>query len=194
MTPDDEDTGAGVDPGPGDDLGARVESWAADQRVGDRSRARRVTRSLRDQAAGDAALGSVLADLGEAGAEVSVSTRSGHQLRGRVTGLGADHLRLATGPSDVLISLTALVTVEPPPSRAHPSGRRWPDGGPSLAAALAELAADEAHVTVTLAGGQTRSGEILRVGFDYLELEVNPGSIVYLRLPAVEEVAARVSG
>ncbi|HET6795454.1 MAG TPA: hypothetical protein VFH45_13475 [Acidimicrobiales bacterium] len=178
-----------------DDLGARVERWAADLRAGERSRARRVARSLRDQAAGDASLASMLADLAEAGAEVSVSTRYGHQLRGRVTALGSDHIRLATATAEVIVSTAAVVTVEPAtPWGRHPSDRPPPAGGPSLAAALEELAVDRARVTITLAGGQTRIGEIVRVGADYLELEVRPGAVAYLRLPAVEEVAARVSG
>ena len=79
----DDPWGAGL-LGPGGDLSARLERWAAEARVDDAARQRTRERWLLQQAEEGGRMAGVLCDLGERGTAVAVRTRAGRQHRGRV--------------------------------------------------------------------------------------------------------------
>lgn len=155
-----------------DELLAAFDHWAASDRVEAAAAARARERWLRQQASEDATLAGSLIELCEAGSPVMLSTASA-RLQGHVVAVGADCcLLVAAGAGPCLVRLDRLSTVVPTPDddRPTPRGARPATLSLSFFDILATLAADRSPVTVTLAGGNRVTGELLGVGADHLQL------------------------
>jgi hypothetical protein len=192
----------------GHDLSARLERWAAEVRVDHAARQRTQERWLRRQAAEEASLAGVLADLAERGEPVVVRTRAGRQHRGVVRAVGADFLALAAGDAaagaaagagagasraaDVLVALAAVASLRTGPGPAPATGDRpaAAGGGLRLADVLAGLAAERDRVVIaSLDGRDAVAGEIRAVGADVAVVRLEGGGgTAYVPLGAVAEV------
>ena len=91
-----------------DDLLAALARWSADAAVSEGVERRRRERWLRQQAAEEATLASVVADLVEREASVVVCLRDGHRRPGRLAGLGRDFVVVAATGETVLVPLGAV--------------------------------------------------------------------------------------
>ncbi len=103
-----------------------LERWLAEGRAGEAARARVRERWLRTQAGEEARLAEVLWDLAERQAAVTVLTRSGDRISGRVAGAGEDFLAVRDRHL-TLVPAGAIAAVTEP--GATPRRRRRPDAG-----------------------------------------------------------------
>jgi len=171
-----------------DELARLLSAWTADHLEAESARSRSRRHWAARMLAEESDLASVLLDLADSGAEVTVRTRGGRCHRGRIIGARRDYLAVQAAPGTVLVRLAAVTTVEPG-GRMMPGGRRDPADG-DLAAALGASAGTGAPVVVRLAGGEEARGEIALVSGDFVALEpwTEERAWLYLPLEAVEEV------
>ena len=195
----DDPWGAGL-LGPGGDLSARLERWAAEARVDDAARQRTRERWLLQQAEEGGRLAGVLCDLGERGTAVAVRTRAGRQHRGRVGAVGDDFVAVdvavdpgPSGPSGaVFVALEAITSVRVMPgSAAAPTGDRAVRTGLRLAEVLAGLAAERERVLIVAADGEDAiAGSLRSVGLDVavVRLDGPDPTTAYVPIAAVAEL------
>jgi hypothetical protein len=182
--------------GPGDDLSARLERWAAEARVDDAARQRTRERWLLQQAEEGGSLAGVLCDLAERGTAVAVRTRAGRQHRGPVRAVGDDFVAVdpgSSGPSGpVFVALSAVSSVRVvPASAAAPTGDRAVRTGLRLSEVLAGLAAERERVLiVALDGEDAIAGSLRSVGLDVVVVRLDgpDPATVYVPITAIAEL------
>jgi hypothetical protein len=181
--------------GPGDDLSARLERWAAEARVDDAARQRTRERWLRQQAEEGGTLAGVLCDLGERGTAVAVRTRAGRQHQGRIRAVGDDFVAVSpdpdrSGPAFVALDAVSSVRVTPGPGSA-PTGDRPVRTGLRLSEVLAGLAAErERALIVALDGEDAVAGSLRSVGRDVVVVRLHgpEPATAYVPIAAVAEL------
>jgi hypothetical protein len=197
----DDPWGAGL-LGPGGDLSARLERWAAEARVDEAARQRTRERWLLQQAEEGGRFTGVLCDLAERGTAVAVRTRAGRQHRGRVLAVGDDFVAVDTGSSGAadgtdgsgaaFVALAAVSSVRVMPGSATaPTGDRAVRTGLRLAEVLAGLAAERERVRiVALDGGDAIAGSLRSVGLDVavVRLDGRDPATAYVPIPAITEL------
>ena len=177
----------------------RLERWAAEARVDDAARTRSRERWLQVQAAEEGSLAGVLVDLLEAGAPVTVHTRSGARHLGTVRAVGADFVALAPGgpggpggrrAEEVVVALAAVTSVRSRPGARPLVGDRPIAAGLRLVDVIARLAAEREQVRIAAVGGDAVTGVVQSVGLDVAVVRGvgDPPSIAYLPLDAIVEV------
>jgi len=173
-----------------DDLGLLV----AEIRAADAVQARARERSLRQQATEEATFHGLLVDLAEARADVTVRTRTGRAVQGRIMILGRDFLgiRVANG-SLTLVALGAVSSVRRRPGShvADTAGARPLPGRLSLAAYLSGLAPERPRIAAVVDGEPAMlSGQLQACGTDVVTLRVDgsPTTTVYVALSSVSEL------
>jgi hypothetical protein len=179
--------------GRGDGLAGRLERWAAEARVDEAARARSRERSLRAQAEEEGSLAGVLADLGEAGAAVTVATGAGGRHRGTVRSVGVDFVALAPGAgpgAEVVVALAAVTAVRTGPGARRVVGDRRVDAGLRLLDVIVGLAAERERLRVVTAGGEAATGVLVSVGRDLAVVRGtgDPPAVAYLPLDAITEI------
>ena len=172
---------------------AELAGWSADHRADDAARSRARERTLRQQAAEEAKLLGLLADLAERRATVAVHTSSGRTHRGDVIGVGTDFVALLPhggGPRLVRLSAVAWVDAgDHPPAPGRPAV-----DAPSLLEVLAALSADSPRVQVAF-GEELIAAELQSVGVDVAVLRRDdPPAVLYVPVDSVSEVALLESG
>jgi hypothetical protein len=179
-------------------LVGRLERWAAEARVDDAARARARERWLRVQAAEEGTFGGVLVDLLEAGAPVTVHTRSGARHVATVRAVGADFVALAPGgpgapggrAEEVLVALAAVTSVRSRPGARPLVGDRPPAAGVHLADVVAGLAAEREQVRIAAVDGDAVTGVVQSVGLDVAVVRGvgDPPAMAYVPLAAIAEI------
>ncbi len=156
----------------GDPL-AGLNRWVAEGSVDAAARARARQKWLERQAAEEATVMGVLADLAERGTALMVSTTSGHRSRGRAVAIGADFVIIREERlGDVVVPVRRLATVRAAPGHDSPTGDRPLGFEVMLADALTELAADRPTV-VAAVGEEELRGELRSAGFDIAAIELD---------------------
>ena len=182
--------------GPGSDLSARLERWAAEARVDDAARQRTRERWLLQQAEEGGRLAGVLCDLAEQGAALAVRTRAGRQHQGRIRAVGDDFVAVDPGApggsAAVFVALGALSSVRVTPgSAAAPTGDRSARTGLRLAEVLAGLAAERERVLIVAHDGEDAvAGSLRSVGLDVavVRLDGPEPTTVYVPISAITEL------
>lgn len=174
---------------------ARLDRWVADARIGEAVLQRARERWLREVVEQEATLVGVLIDLAERRTPVSVQTRDGASHHGLIRVVGADFIGLELrSHADVLVALGAIALVRTAPTIDATVGDRMIGTDLRLADVLAELAADRAHVALTVAhhthAAHTVVGQLRSVGHDVATVhpDAEQRSNVYVALAAVTEV------
>lgn len=187
------------------DLLAELDRWAAGARAGEAGEARVRERWLRRQAADESTMAGLLWLLAGSDATVTLTTRSGRAVRGRVIDVGNDFVGLAGGRGSperfVLVTLGSVVSLtEAPATAPERSGPPGPsDGrglhGVNLADLLAQAGAHRPLLRIRN-GATTVLGELQSVGADVAVMRCDdpPGAPVYVSLGGVEEVSFLGSG
>lgn len=130
---------------------------------------------------------------------VTIETRSGDRLIGRISRVGADVVILVPGSADTALPPTAIRSAHISAIAQTPDGdrsaRRW--AAPTIGTAtltfdlvMADLADRQAHVVVRLVGGTMISGTIRSLGVDVLVLVDATNRVCYLRLEGLSEVSS----
>jgi hypothetical protein len=174
----------------GEDLGARINRWAADARVDEAARARARERWLRQQAEEEGSLAGVLADVAERGAPVAVRVKGGRGHRGEVRAVGADFVALRSAGTDIMVALAAVTSVRMPPGAASTIGDRSITTSLRLVDVMAGLTAERAAVLLVVAGDDAVSGELRSVGQDVVGVRLAgaPAVMAYIPVGAIIEV------
>ena len=174
----------------GDDPLAGLAGWIAEGRVDAAAAERARQRWLERQAAEESTLTGVLIDLAERARPVAVRTMAGHTARGLVVALGADFAVVREDRlGDVVIPLSAVVTVRPGPGDRPAVGDRPTTLEIMLAEALVELAADRPAVLVAVAGEEIR-GELRSAGIDVIALALDTArrDVVNVAIGAIDHL------
>jgi hypothetical protein len=102
---------------------------------------------------------------------IRVATSDGLELRGRLTGTGADWLLLSDGLGGAsFVQLSAIGVLGGLAPGSQPVDARPLTSRLSLRSALRGLAEDRRRCAVHLSGGRTMHGNLTRVGADFAEL------------------------
>jgi hypothetical protein len=154
--------------------------------------AREHRRWLRQAAAEEATFAGTLVDLAEAAAVVVVAVAAaGRRVRGRITGVGADFVALATDQGqDALLPFRAVGSVRAEPGHPAVIGDRGPALALLLAELLPELAAERTPVAITT-DHEVVAGVLAGAGADVLTVRAadsSPACPVYVPLSAVRLV------
>ncbi len=130
---------------------------------------------------------------------VTINTRSGGRLMGRISRVGADVVVLMPGTSDTAMPPIAIRSAHICAIAQTPDGdrsaQRWaapPAGTATLTFdhLMADLADSQAQVSIRLTGGATISGTIRSLGVDVLVLVDPANRVCYLRLDGLSEVSS----
>lgn len=187
------------------ELLAQLDRWAAGARAGEAGEARVRERWLRRQAAEESTMAGLLELLAGSAATVTLATRSGRTLRGRVIDMGNDFVALAGSPGSperlVLVTLGAIASLtEAPAAAPERSGPPGPaDGrgvhGVNLVDLLAQASAHRPLLRMRN-GAATVVGELHSIGADVAVMRSDDptGAPVYVSLAGVEEVSFLGSG
>jgi hypothetical protein len=184
-----------------DRLVSEVERWTsyAASREAALERSRR--RWVAQRAAEEATFESLLVDLAERSATVTLGTSSGRAHTARLLAVGSDYVAAgvsATAPAAVLLPLRSITSLRPAPGGADPEpmGRRARTVDGSLADLLQAVAADRRRVLLVLSGGAVLRGELSSAGSNVLTLRTDgvPPSSTYVQLDSVSEVSVLGSG
>ena len=172
-------------------LAARLERWAAEARVDEAARGRSRERWLRRQAEEEGTVAGVLSDLAEAGAPVTLHTRSGGRHGGAVRAVGADFVAL--GPdggrgSEAVVALRAIASVRTLPGVRGVVGDRRPVATLQLADVVAGLAAEREPVRIVTDDGEAIAGVVRSVGRDVAVVRGDPPGTGYVPLDAISAV------
>lgn len=172
-----------------------LDRFAADARLDEAVAARARERWHRQLSDDELSLSGVLADLGERGDAVLVTTAAGLTHRGRIVAVGEDFVSVEVGNGQqLLVPEWGLVSVRTAGMR--PAGdRSAPPGTPRFADVLVTLAGDRPLVSARLLGGaEAVNGELIGAGPDVavVRTEDGSGNVSYLRLRSVAEVLVLV--
>ncbi len=167
--------------------------WMADNRS-DRAAAERARQFwLERQAAEEATLASVLADLAERHVTVSLHTSSGGRPSGKILALGADFITVAGSRVPMLVAVDAIESIHTPPGERPTVGDRPLLSDRTLAQALGELAADRPDVLIRTGDGTSVTGRLMVAGRDVVILRsqgtrMRDRSQVYVPVASIGEV------
>ena len=168
---------------------ADLARLVADTRQVDASRARARERILRQQAAEETTLLTLLVDLCEARADVTIAVACGHTIHGPLRLIGRDFVVVAARGADTIVPIAEIGSIRGGPNmrNGEPSGDRTNDLGSSLAAHLGGLAPERPHVTIVHRGGNVVNGELRAAGPDVLIVHVDGAASMtaYVPLPSV---------
>ncbi len=169
--------------------------WAAEAQVDEAAKSRSRERWLRQQAAEETTLWSVMIDLSERNRSVLVQSKVGRRHRGQVSALGLDFVCIRTNAgSDVLIARSAITAVRTQPREQAAHSGRLVQVRLRLHEAIAALVEDRPRVTIA-AGPDVFNGDLVSVGQDVLTLRLDGDtrSNVYVSMDAVSEIALAVA-
>jgi len=182
-----------IDGGAGGGLAERLERWAAEARVTEAARARSREQWLRRQAEEEGTFTGVLADLLEAGAPLTVHSRTGGRYPGAVRAIGADFVAL--GPAvgrgrEVVIALGSVASVRTLPGAAAVTGDRRVAGTLTVADVVAALAVERERVRLVTVDGEAVSGIVRSVGQDVVVVGGvgDPPAAAYVAVGAISEL------
>jgi hypothetical protein len=167
-----------------------------DERAADAARARARERNLHASALTDATLAGVLLDAAERGDRLSVHTVFGRALSGHVALVAQDGIVLEGPLGTSYLPFEGIATFRRPSSRpiVEPTGDRRPPRLATIAALLAELAAERPRVAVAVMGERVLvSGELRAVGADVLTITSADGP-VHIAARQVSELTVLASG
>lgn len=173
----------------GDPL-AGLNRWVAEGSVDAAARARARQKWLERQAAEEATVMGVLADLAERGGALTLTTMTGYRSRGTAAAIGADFVIIREKRlGDVIVPVRKLATVRAAPGDNAPTGDRPVAFELMLADALVELAADRPTV-VAAVGNEEIRGELKSAGFDVtaIELDGPRRELVHIAVAALDHV------
>lgn len=179
---------------PGD---ADLSRFTAATRTREAVRARSREHRLRQQVHELATLGGACRSLAEAGRPLTVTTVGGRSHHGRVRALGQDFVSLVVGGTrEVIIPLDMVAVLEPGGDGGPAGGPFRP--GPTMAEAVALLAADRPVVSIWCQGGGAPVvGELLAASAELATIGPQRGEnrrAAYVRLSAVVELSVSASG
>jgi hypothetical protein len=175
----------------GEDLGVRIDRWAADVRVDEAARMRARERWLRHQAEAEGSLRGVLADIAERAMPVTVHVKGGLKHRGEIGAVGSDFVTLRSAGTDVIVAIAAVTSVRTRAGEPSTIGDRSITTSLRLVDVLADLAAERAAVLLVTGGGEdTVAGELRSVGRDVVGVRVADAATgtAYLPVRAIVEV------
>jgi hypothetical protein len=174
----------------------QLDQWVAEVRVDDAVEHRRRAAWLRRQAAADASVSGMLADLAEHRQVVMVHTSDGRRHLGRLFLAGLDVVGLRTVEGgEVLLALEAVTSVQPQAGSTPVTGERAPAAGRTLRGELRRLHEDRSPVLLVVQGGRAITGTLTGVGVDVLTVSTSGGGLAYVPLGSVAEVStAEASG
>ncbi len=181
----------GEGPAGGRSLEDALRALTDEQRASDAVAERRRERDLRRQAAESGTLPDALRDLGERAVSVAVTTASGRTVSGTIRTVGADFVGLqSVSGTPVMVALSAVELLRPAPDAPATVGDdRALVVRAGMAGVLAELATDRLEVTVHVRSGDRVAGRLQSVGTDLVAVAADDGSVAYVPLAAVAEVA-----
>ncbi len=162
-------------------------------RAHEEAKARVRARALDRIAEEGAQLAGTLIDLGERRSPVALRTEGGRSHHGRITTVGADHLRLRSDSgSEALVRLSAVVAVRVRPGDAQPpaTGDRAPADDQRLLEALDRVVDERQRVALVVRGGEVLAGRLRSVGQDVVSIDLDGegGPACYVPGPAITEV------
>jgi hypothetical protein len=170
-----------------------IERWLAELRSDEAARSRARVGALRAQAAEDATVIGVLADLAEREAQVLVTTTTGRRHRGEILIVGPDALVLRLGRQEWLVTRLASVAsvrlVGGDPVNGEGSVTTTSSFGRILAAATRP--GEWLRVAV---GGEAFGGSVVAISLEVAVLRLDNGDLTYVNLDAVEEVSLLPGG
>lgn len=172
-----------------DDPLAGLANWLADCQVDEAAAARARQRSLEQQAAQESTIAGVLLDLAERGQPITVKTAGGQVCEGQVVAVGADFVFVRDdNKGDLLIPTKAIATIRTASADRPVIGAR-PRSSVALLDTLDELAADHAHVLVTI-GDECVSGQLRVVGADVIMVAVDKArsNMVHIATAAIDHL------
>ncbi len=178
------------------DFDAELVRLLGDERAAEVAQARARERSLRASALTDATLAGVLLDAAERGDRVAVRTTSGRTIRGEITRVALDGVVLEGSLGTSYVPFAGIASFRAPGTRpvVEPSGDRPPPRTGTLAALLADLAAERPRVALSVAGEQALlTGELRAASADVLTLSRADGP-VYVAARHVSELTVLASG
>lgn len=152
---------------------------------------RRRQQWLRRQAEDEGTFHGLLVDLTERQGALAFQTRAGRVVRGRAVTLGADFIAIV-GAQDgtALVPLSMVVAVSPEPGTVPSVGDRPETTTATLAATLADLAAERPTVTLhTTASGRV-AGTLWSAGQDFGVVRAAAGD-TYVPFIAVNDLTWR---
>ncbi|HEX2578155.1 MAG TPA: hypothetical protein VHK88_17535 [Aquihabitans sp.] len=168
---------------------AALRALTDDERAGAAAAERRREHSLRRQAAESGAFAGVLLDLAERRQRLVIVTVGGRSVRGTIRTLGTDFVGLRSpGAETALVATRAVTSVRTEPGTAPTAGDRVVHLDASLAAVLADLAAERPWCSVHTTAGEAVGGELRGAGVDVIAVRAATGDTTYVPLHAVVDV------
>jgi len=162
--------------------------WLSELRTDDAARSRGRVGALKAQAAEDATVVGVLADLQERDAQVLLTTTTGRRHRGQVLVVGPDAVVLRVARHEWLITRLASVA-----SVRMVGGDPVHGEGPASALSrfgrILAAAAEPGEWLRISVGGEAFGGEVVAISAEVAVLRLDNGDLTYVNLDAVEEVS-----
>jgi hypothetical protein len=169
-----------------------LDRWLSELRTEEAARSRAAVGAMKAQAAEDATVVGVLADLLEREAQVVVTTAAGRRHRGEVLIVGPDALVLRVGVREWLVTRIAAVAsvrlVGGDPVNGEGSATTTSSFGRILGAA----AQPGEWIRISV-GGEAFGGTVVSMSAQVGVLRLDNGDLTYVNLDAVEE-ASLLSG
>lgn len=182
----EESPSSPIDPFVPDD--PALDRWIAELRTEDAARSRARVGAMKAQAAEDATVVGVLADLREREAQVLLTTTSGRRHRGQVLVVGPDALVLRVGVHEWLVTRIAAVAsvrlVGGDPVNGEGSATTMSRFGRILGAA----AQPGEWIRISV-GGEAFGGTVVATSAEVVVLRLDNGDVSYVNLDAVEEAS-----
>lgn len=170
-----------------------LERWLSELRTDEAARSRAAVGAMKAQAAEDATVVGVLADLVEREAQVLVTTTTGRRHRGEVLLVGPDALVLRVGVREWLVTRIAAVAsvrmVGGDPVNGEGSATTTSSFGRILGAA----APPGEWVRISV-GGEAFGGTVVTMSAQVGVLRLDNGDLTYVNLDAVEEASILSGG
>ncbi len=173
-----------------------LERWVADLRSRDAAADRRRVGWLTRQAADEATLVGVLADLAERDRPVVIELTTGRHLRGQITLLSAEVCALHSSQgADLVVAVDAICAVRPLPGEVAVTGDRPAPSAATFAEAVSALCPPGTRVALWCLGGEAITGRVHSVGRDVMALVLDAGERwAYVALDSVVELSVAESG
>ena len=163
--------------------------WLSELRTDDAARSRGRVGALKAQAAEDATVVGVLADLQERDAQVLLTTTTGRRHRGQVLVVGPDAVVLRVAAPRVAGHPARLGGLGPDWWVATPFTGRARPPPPSRFGRILAAAAEPGEWLRISVGGEAFGGEVVAISAEVAVLRLDNGDLTYVNLDAVEEVS-----
>lgn len=174
----------------GPDLTGRLDDWVARGRVAEAAAGRERERWMHQAATEEATLAGVLADAGDRGRVVALTTVAGGRHHGPLVAVGRDFCALRRdGGRTTLVRLSAVATVRPVGPGLGDLGDRSMATSRELGDVLADVAAERGDLARVLTSGEVVSGSARWLGRDVIAVRTRDdgAGTAYVALAAVAE-------